>query len=66
MERRMHYPLHKEKVPRQRTTVEGEVRWTWRQHMEDCRKVRQEGPKIQTLRQLWQLILGSPFRIPPQ
>ena len=28
MERRMHYPWYKEKVPLQRTTVEGEVRWT--------------------------------------
>ena len=52
-EGRMHYPWYKEKVPLQRITVEREVRWTWRQHMEDCRKVWQEGPKTQKLRQLW-------------
>ena len=38
MERSMHYPWYKDKVPLQHTTVEGEVRWTWRQHMEDYRK----------------------------
>ena len=56
MERRMHYPCYKEKVPLQCTTVEGEVRWTWWQHMEDGRKVWQEGPKTQKWRRLWQLI----------
>ena len=56
IERRMHYLCYKDKVPPQRTTVEGQVRWTWQQHMEDCCKVWQEGPKTQKLSGWWQLI----------